>query len=117
MPAARRWRIAAISVVFAITTLYYLTHQRNVWNYGYTSYIPSVPKVYNDGRVHWQKLPERYPVTSYIPLPTGRPKKIPAVQAKPPVETAQQKEERLRRRDAVKESFNHSWTGYKQHAW
>lgn len=118
MPAVRRWRIVALTIVFGIVTLYYLNKERNVWNYGYSAYIPSTPKSNaNDGRVHWKKLPDRYPVTSLIPLPTGKPKKIPAVQAAPPIEDAKAKEVRLQRRDAVKESFNHSWTGYKQHAW
>ena len=71
----------------------------------------------NDGRVHWSKLPERYPVTSIIPLPSGKPKSIPTVQAKRPAEDAAQRAERLRRREKVKESFTHSWEGYKKHAW
>ncbi|KAH7348840.1 glycoside hydrolase family 47 protein [Rhexocercosporidium sp. MPI-PUGE-AT-0058] len=117
MPAIRRWRAFALAIVFAIISLYYLTHERNVWNYGYTPYIP-VPKAFkNDGKVHWKKLPDRYPVTSLISLPSGRPNKIPLVQAPPPVEDAKAKELRLQRRAAVKESFVHSWTGYKEHAW
>ncbi|KAH7416765.1 glycoside hydrolase family 47 protein [Cadophora sp. MPI-SDFR-AT-0126] len=117
MPAIRRWRAFALAIIFAITSLYYLTHEHNVWNYGYTPYIP-VPKTFlPDGKVHWKKLPDRYPVTSFIPLPTGHPVKIPSVQAPPPVEDAKAKETRLQRRAAVKESFVHSWTGYKEHAW
>ncbi|PVH78996.1 glycoside hydrolase family 47 protein [Cadophora sp. DSE1049] len=117
MPAIRRWRAFALAIIFAITSLYYLTHERNVWNYGYTPYIP-VPKTFlADGKVHWKKLPDRYPVTSLIPLPSGHPVKIPSVQAPPPIEDAKAKETRLQRRAAVKESFVHSWTGYKEHAW
>jgi len=63
------------------------------------------------------KLPEQYPVTSYIPLPTGKPKKITVVQAPQPKEDAAQKKERGRRSTAVKESFTHSWEGYKTRAW
>jgi mannosyl-oligosaccharide alpha-1,2-mannosidase len=119
MPAVRRWRITALSVVFVVMSLYYLTNQRNTWNYGYTADLPSTAKSPpDDGRVHWAKLPEHFPVTSFIPLPTSGPfKKIPAVQTKPPAEDALQKAERLRRRDKVKESFIHSWEGYKKHAW
>ena len=118
MPAVRRWRIAALSLVFVCTSFYYLTNQRNTWNYGYTAYIPSATKQHpNDGRIHWSKLPEHFPVTSLIPLPTGKPKSIPVVQAKPPTEDAAQRTERLNRRDKVKESFTHSWEGYKKHAW
>jgi len=115
MPAVRRWRIAALAIVFTITCLYYLRHQRNVWNYGYTPYIPKTS--FNDGKAHWAKLPERYPVTSYIPLPTGTPKNIPAVQVSPPHEKPKVRYERRRRMDAVKKSFIHSWEGYKKYAW
>lgn len=118
MPAMRRWRIAALSVVFVFVTLYYLMNQQYTWNYGYTPYIPQSPKHSNqDGKIHWSKLPERYPVTSYIPLPTGRSAEIPVVQATQPKEAPEQREERLKRRDAVKASFAHSWDGYKKHAW
>jgi mannosyl-oligosaccharide alpha-1,2-mannosidase len=118
MPAPRRLRSVLLAAAFATIALYYLTHQRNVWNYGYSSYSFPPPKPRpQDGKVHWSKLSDRYPVTSFIPLPTGSPKKIPLVQAKPPKEDAKQKEERLRRRDAVKESFQPSWKGYKVHAW
>ncbi|KAH8594912.1 glycoside hydrolase family 47 protein [Bisporella sp. PMI_857] len=118
MPAVRRWRIAALSVTFVIVSLYYLTNKQYTWNYGYSSYIPAPPRpVVQDGKVHWFKLPERYPVTSYIPLPTGRPKSIPAVQTRQPKEDATQKQERQKRADTVKESFVHSWNGYKKYAW
>lgn len=118
MPAVRRWRVAALSLVFAVITLYYLTNQRNTWNYGYTTYIPRPSNpLAQDGQKHWSKLPERYPVSSFLSLPTGRSKKIPAVQTKQPVENTKQKEERLKRAGAVKESFVHSWEGYKKHAW
>lgn len=118
MPTIRRWRIAALSIAFVVVTLYYLTNQRNTWNYGYTSYVPRPPKaLVEDGRKHWSKLPERYPVTSFIPLPTGKPKSIPQIQASPPKESTAQKTERERRSQAVKDSFTHSWNGYKKHAW
>lgn len=118
MPTIRRWRIAALSIAFVVVTLYYLTNQRNTWNYGYTSYVPRPPKPHvDDGRKHWSKLPERYPVTSFIPLPTGKAKSIPQIQATSPTEDAVQKTERIRRSQAVKESFTHSWNGYKEHAW
>ena len=118
MPPMRRWRMVAVSFFFIGTCYYYLTQERNVWNYGYSGYVPSQPRpVSGDGKVHWSKLPDRNPVTSFIPLPTGKAVKIPAVQTTPPKETAKEKEERLRRRDIVKESFTHSWKGYKEHAW
>jgi mannosyl-oligosaccharide alpha-1,2-mannosidase len=117
MAATRRFRVFALTFIFAIISLYYLTNKRNTWNYGYTSYIPSMPKNVDDGRLHWKPLPQRYPVTSFIPLPTGTPKKIPTVQAPNPNEDAARRNERLKRRAAVKESFTHSWNGYKKYAW
>ncbi|KAK6606453.1 Endoplasmic reticulum mannosyl-oligosaccharide 1,2-alpha-mannosidase 2 [Botrytis cinerea] len=113
----KRWRAAFIAAVFMIFTLHYLHSRRNTWSYDAT-YLSSIGKLHlPDGKTHWSKLPERYPVTSYIPLPTGKPKKIPQIQSAPPKEDAAQKEERLRRLAAVKESFVHSWEGYKAHAW
>jgi mannosyl-oligosaccharide alpha-1,2-mannosidase len=118
MPAMRRWRVFALSIIFTISVIWYLNHNPRGWDYGYTSYIPALPKLpANDGRIHWSKLPEKYPVTSYIAYPTGTPKKIPTVQAEQPKEDAKQKEERLRRKQKVLESFVHSWEGYKGHAW
>ncbi|TVY51902.1 Endoplasmic reticulum mannosyl-oligosaccharide 1,2-alpha-mannosidase, partial [Lachnellula suecica] len=88
------------------------------WDYSYASYIPALPRpAANDGRTHWKPLPDRYPVTSYIPYPTGSPKKLPPIQAAQPKEDAAQKQERLLRKQAVLDSFTHSWEGYKSHAW
>jgi mannosyl-oligosaccharide alpha-1,2-mannosidase len=117
MPPPRRLRIIAISVTFVIVTLYYLTNPNYTWNYGYSPHIPRPAKVQNDGKIHWSKLPEHYPVTSYIKLPTGKPKNISPVQAAQPEEDATQKAERERRSAVVIESFNHSWGGYKKYGW
>ena len=118
MPAVRKHRIAALIVVFVFTSLYYLTNQRNTWNYGYSAYSPPPSKpTPTKVRVHWSKLPEHFPVTSLIPLPTGISSIIPVIQTKAPTENATQTAERLRRGNAVKESFTHSWEGYKKYAW
>ncbi|KAI1002026.1 hypothetical protein K3495_g6177 [Podosphaera aphanis] len=117
MPAIHRWRVLALITIFAVISLYYLNQERNVLSFDNTLNVPLSPKVDRYGKTHFFKHPDAYPVTSYIPLPTGQPKKIPQVQALTPVETIAQKKERLRRRDAVKESFQHSWKGYKENAW
>lgn len=66
----------------------------------------------------WKKHPDRYPVTSYRPLPTGAPVSIPAIQKTPaPAEDVEARRVRLARLAAVQESFRHSWEGYKTHAW
>ena len=52
-----------------------------------------------------------------IPLPTGAPSPIPRVQHSFPKESALQKFTRQKRLAAVKNSFKHSWKGYKRNAW
>ena len=113
MPALRRVRVALLAIIFTFISFYYLENRRNTWNYGYTSYLsPAAESI-----KHWTKLPDRYPVSTLIRLPSGSPKKIPKVQATQPLEDAAQTALRLNRRDAVKASFTHSWEGYKNHAW
>lgn len=67
----------------------------------------------------WKKLPTRYPVKKLASLPTGKSKvDIPRLQPSPAVpEDAAAREVRLRRLAAVKDSFVHSWEGYKKAAW
>lgn len=60
---------------------------------------------------------ENYPVSFLIPLPTGTPKVIPSIQHVFGTETQKEKAEREERLIAVKQSFLHSWAGYKKHAW
>lgn len=69
--------------------------------------------------VHWTKFPERYPVPSesVIPLPTAPAVAIPRIQHEPRRESPAEKVEREMRLAAVKEAMNHTWTGYKTHAW
>ncbi|KKA22569.1 Mannosyl-oligosaccharide 1,2-alpha-mannosidase [Rasamsonia emersonii CBS 393.64] len=71
----------------------------------------------NDNRVHWQRPPEKHPVTSFIPLPTGKPAKIPRIQYDFPRERSSDRKRRQERQAAVKEAFIHAWGGYKEHAW
>lgn len=52
-----------------------------------------------------------------IPIPKGTPLPIPRIQHHFGAETEHKKEERLRRQEAVKKAFVHSWEGYKTHAW
>lgn len=68
--------------------------------------------------IRWKDVPERFPVSSFTSLPAGRPTAIPKIQFDRSVdESATHKSERERRLAAVKESFVHSWEGYKKHAW
>lgn len=71
------------------------------------------------GAKHWWKLPKHYPVNNPRPLPSValRKAQIPKIQVAPPIESPAAKELRLKRQAAVKESFIHSWLGYKKYAW
>lgn len=105
--------MALLAIIFTLVSFYYLENGRNTWNYGYTSYLsPAADRI-----KHWVKLPDRYPVSTLIRLPSGSPKKIPKVQATEPLEDAGQTALRLSRRDMVKACFKRSWEGYKNHAW
>ena len=90
--------------------------------------VPHLPKFeqssYDAGFEPWYKannvnqLPpagQKNPLASLIPLPSGTPARIPKIQKK--LSKAINKADRLARRDAVKNTFVHSWNGYKDHAW
>lgn len=66
--------------------------------------------------IRLNKVAERYPVTEYIPLPKSAAK-IPQIQHNFPKESRSERKARLKKRDAVKEAFLHSWNGYKKFAW
>lgn len=78
--------------------------------------LPPKPNL-NDGKFHWENVELHYPVTSVVSLPTGRPSPMPRIQHKFTTESMAEETERLRRLDAVKEAFQHSWKGYKDRAW
>ena len=67
----------------------------------------------------WSKLKQNYPVHSTIALPTLRPGKTnPQIQHKfSDSEIADIADVQHDRRNAVKEVFQHAWSGYKGHAW
>ena len=67
--------------------------------------------------VAWNDIPQRFPLSSLIPLPTGTPSPIPRIQHHFGVEAEYNKNERIQRQAAVKEAFVHSWEGYKKYAW
>lgn len=117
----RRVRYLAILSITLIFTAYYLMSASETWNYGAAlPEIASQSKTDNppkSDRPHISKRKEDYPVTSFIPLPTGTPVEIPKIQTRPKSEDEETKSTRLKRQAAVKASFVHSWEGYKKHAW
>lgn len=52
-----------------------------------------------------------------IPFPSGTPADIPKVQHDFAPESDEHRVERRRRLRVVKDSFVHTWNGYKKHAW
>lgn len=83
-------------------------------------YHPKPTPILNSGiskdAIHLKASTERYPVTSYIPLPTN-PSPIPRIQYDFPSESRRERKERVKKQQAVKEAFLHAWNGYKDHAW
>ena len=67
----------------------------------------------------WDKVPRKHPVTSMIPLPSGKPSNIPRIQHHFEAEDASSEKGRIRgtRLHAVQKTFEHAWKGYRQHAW
>ncbi|KAI0838448.1 glycoside hydrolase family 47 protein [Hypoxylon sp. FL0890] len=68
--------------------------------------------------IHWQKFPEHFPVPKdqIIPLPTGKPKPIPAIQHDFKKESPEAREKRLDRLAKVKAEMVRSWNGYMKYA-
>jgi uncharacterized protein YyaL (SSP411 family) len=125
MAPIRRWRGLVVVVIVMLVGLWYFLDERGTL----TAYRPaphpgSNNDVANGGTskstvtVHWSKRKDRYPVTSPISIPTNKPKvKIPNIQSSPPNEDAATRKLRESRLAAVKDSFLHSWNGYKKKAW
>ncbi|KAJ5899757.1 hypothetical protein N7495_004501 [Penicillium taxi] len=77
---------------------------------------PINKKLPSKDTIHLSEATERYPVTSYIPLPTS-PSTIPRIQYDFPKESRKDRKQRIKRQEAVKKAFMYSWNGYKDHAW
>ena len=114
----RRWSTSFILASIALCTLWYLS--RITDRYAPPSLsnapqpgIPTTP----DGRYHWSKTEERFPVHSFQPLPTGLPQQLSVLQYAFGPETPEERTTREAKLAAVKESFIHSWEGYKATAW
>lgn len=68
--------------------------------------------------IHWKKLPENFPVpkSEIIPLPAGKPKKIPTVQYAFGKESSEDREVREARQQQVKAEMARGWAGYWKYA-
>ncbi|CAK3989285.1 endoplasmic reticulum mannosidase MNL2 [Lecanosticta acicola] len=60
--------------------------------------------------IHWTKLPEKFPISSTIQLPTSKPSPIPLVQKG----KGSADQDRLL---AIKEACKHAWKGFRAYGW
>ncbi|KAK3106768.1 hypothetical protein LTR53_018107, partial [Teratosphaeriaceae sp. CCFEE 6253] len=65
----------------------------------------------------WKNVPLRHPVGDLTHLPSGPLVDVPRIQHSFEPETPAQRATREARLAAVKKAFEHSWEGYKRHAW
>lgn len=70
------------------------------------------------GGIHWERVAEHFPVpaSEMIPLPTGKPKKIPTIQYAFEKESSESREKREARQQLVKAEMERSWAGYWKYA-
>ncbi|KAI0000269.1 glycoside hydrolase family 47 protein [Xylariaceae sp. FL0662B] len=68
--------------------------------------------------IHWTKMPEHFPVAEgdIIPLPTGKPQNIPAVQHNFEKESRDVRQKRVDRLAKVKAEMTRGWRGYIKYA-
>jgi mannosyl-oligosaccharide alpha-1,2-mannosidase len=124
MKMLSRWRVLfVVAAIFLIFLSFNTSYLRDI------PLLPSsvrpakltIPPEYlvpeDNGKYNWAKVPQNYPASSFRALPTPTPGNIPTIQAAFKQETGQEREQRLRRLDAVKGNFSHAWYGYKKHAW
>lgn len=65
----------------------------------------------------WRTVPTNYPVTSFTPIPTDKPLKLPRVQHDFPAENQELSKTRKERQAAVRKTFERAWKAYREHAW
>lgn len=68
---------------------------------------------------HWTKPTAHFfiPTESIIPLPNGKPKTIPRIQARFSAESSAERADREDKLKQIKMAFNRTWSAYREHAW
>ena len=111
-------RLLATLSVFGIALFVWTQHgfdQRSGWRRSSRPYVRPAPPA---GRFNWADRVPQYPVVSMRALPAAASSSIPRIQHSDfASETRADRSTRLARQAAVKETFLHSWRGYKKHAW
>lgn len=113
---ARRLRTSN-TVLIAVVLFLFLVFQRTL-NFGSGAPTPPEyhePLQFKASSVDWAGAHLFFPPESIKPLPTGRPKTLPQVQAK--LKLFQDTKVTRERRAAVKAIFSRSWNAYKEQAW
>ncbi|KAI2642740.1 glycoside hydrolase family 47 protein [Xylaria nigripes] len=82
-------------------------------NHGLSFYSPTFQKSSFD----WSQVPYHFPPGPITPLPTGKVKSFPRIQAPPGPAGAEQDRIREARRREVKDIFLHDWAAYREYAW
>ncbi|KAK2793933.1 hypothetical protein FQN52_000264 [Onygenales sp. PD_12] len=72
---------------------------------------------YNHNRFKWREIPTKYPVDSYIKLPTERPSKLPPIQYPFKQPADERAALQAQRQAEVKKVFLRGWSSYKKQAW
>lgn len=115
-PFLRRWALLCLIAFFTIVTLYNI-HRLSPLRPSLSSLFGGTSHLIAPEPINWKDYPQHYPVQSIIPLPTGTPKPIPPIQYEFGPEYVSDRRERLKRRNAVRQAFQHSWNGYRKYAW
>ncbi|KAI5926520.1 endoplasmic reticulum mannosyl-oligosaccharide 1,2-alpha-mannosidase [Camillea tinctor] len=101
-----------LSVSFDIVSKSEFTHLQHHMNSGKHN-LKSLKKSSFD----WSSVSFRYPAGTLTPLPGGRSRKLPSVQAKFPIERPDVRKTREERRREIKRVFLDDWSAYKSFAW
>lgn len=78
---------------------------------------PSLASLESQQSYDWRKAPFVNRISSYIPLPTSKPRKLPHIQVEYFPETRAQRNQRESQRIAVRNVFKRTWESYRAYAW
>ncbi|USP73594.1 glycoside hydrolase family 47 protein [Curvularia clavata] len=78
---------------------------------------PSLSSLESEQSYDWRKAPFVNRISSYIPLPTSKPRVLPRIQANYFPESRAQRKQREERRIAVRDVFERTWDSYRTFAW
>ena len=104
--------VVVAAVLFALLYLHGSLGSLNFLYHGRSRPLYTVKSSFD-----WGRLPHRYPVSSFTPLPTGRPRRLPRIQHKFLRESRSAVAQRELRRRSVRKAFQKCWRSYKQYAW